>query len=174
MRTTGIIRRIDELGRVVIPKEIRRTMRLREGEQMEIFVSDTGLILKKFSGMENIADLAREYAEALYEVTNNGVMIADNDKIVGTGGAAGGCLGKTVVKAVERLFAARTIRVLTGGDVLSITGESVTARSQIIAPIVSAGDIAGGIIALSNEKTLSEPSVKHIEIAAKFFGNILQ
>ena len=79
MLTTGITRRIDELGRVVIPKEIRRTMRLREGEEMEIFVEDNSLVLKKYSSLATLARFADEVAESLAVAAGGTVVITDND-----------------------------------------------------------------------------------------------
>ena len=80
MKTTGIVRRIDELGRVVIPKELRRTMRIKEGEEMEVFVApDDTLVLKKYSPLKAMEDFCKEYAEAVYRVTGHNCLICDND-----------------------------------------------------------------------------------------------
>ena len=68
MRATGIVRRIDDLGRVVIPKEIRRTMRIREGDPLEIFTDrDGSVILRKYSPIGEIGEFAQEYAEAMHK-----------------------------------------------------------------------------------------------------------
>ncbi len=175
MRTTGVIRRIDELGRVVIPKEIRRTMRLRVGEQMEIFVGDDGLVLKKFSGIGNIAELAEEYAEALHEVTGCAILFVDTEKVVSASGDnKGGFEGASFTRAVERLLQERSVRTLTGADTVSIIGEESRARTQVFSPIICGGDMMGGIILLSDNSSIPESGYKLTEVATKFFGNLLQ
>src|SRR5690625_2791337 len=89
MRATGIIRRIDDLGRVVIPKEIRRTLRIREGDPLEIFVDREGeVILKKYSPINELGDFATEYAEALFEALQLPILICDRDEVVATAGVS--------------------------------------------------------------------------------------
>ena len=89
MKATGIVRRIDDLGRVVIPKEIRRTLRIREGDPLEIFVDREGeVILKKYSPINELGDFAREYAEALYESLGSTVLICDRDAIIAVAGSS--------------------------------------------------------------------------------------
>src|SRR6476620_11996846 len=89
MKATGIDRRIDDLGRVVIPKEIRRTLRIREGDPLEIFVDREGeVILKKYSPISELGDFAKEYAEALYDSLNQYVLISDRDTYIAVAGAS--------------------------------------------------------------------------------------
>ena len=88
MKATGIVRRIDDLGRVVIPKEIRRTLKIREGDPLEIFVDRDGeVILKKYSPIGELGDFAQEYADTLYEVMGHVACIADRDTIIAVSGA---------------------------------------------------------------------------------------
>lgn len=87
MKATGIVRRIDDLGRVVIPKEIRRTMRIREGEPLEIYVDREGeVILKKYSPINELGEFAKEYADSLHEALGHVVCIADRDEIIAVSG----------------------------------------------------------------------------------------
>lgn len=175
MRTTGVIRRIDELGRVVIPKEIRRTMRLRVGEQMEIFVGDDGLVLKKFSGIGNIAELAEEYADALHEVSGCSVLFVDTEKVVSVSGDNKAMYeGKTFSRAVERLLQERSVRTLGVTETVSIIGEENRSRTQVFSPIICGGDMMGGIILLSENNSIPESGYKLTEVATKFFRNLLQ
>lgn len=89
MKATGIVRRIDDLGRVVIPKEIRRTLRIREGDPLEIFVDRDGeVILKKYSPIGELGDFAKEYADSLAESTGHIAIIADRDVIIAVAGAS--------------------------------------------------------------------------------------
>ena len=88
MKATGIVRRIDDLGRVVIPKEIRRTLRIREGDPLEIFTDrDGGVILKKYSPIEELTDFSKEYCDSLQQVIGHVVLIADKDAFVSVSGA---------------------------------------------------------------------------------------
>src|SRR5690606_29266634 len=88
LKATGIVRRIDDLGRVVIPKEIRRTLRIREGDPLEIFVDRDGeVILKKYSPIGELGDFAREFAESLYDALGHIALIADRDVIIAAAGA---------------------------------------------------------------------------------------
>ena len=88
MKATGIVRRIDDLGRVVIPKEIRRTLRIREGDPLEIFVDREGeVILKKYSPIGELGDFAKEYADSLHEAIGHIALIADRDNIITVAGA---------------------------------------------------------------------------------------
>src|SRR5699024_2759026 len=87
MKATGIVRRIDDLGRVVIPKEIRRTLRIREGDPLEIFVDREGeVILKKYSPISELGHFATEYAEALFDALHHPVFICDRDQIIALAG----------------------------------------------------------------------------------------
>ena len=89
MRATGIVRRIDELGRVVIPKEIRRTLRIREGDPLEIFTDHDGeVVLKKYSPIGEIAAIAKDYTDSLYRTLGHVTLISDRDAIVSASGSA--------------------------------------------------------------------------------------
>ncbi|MCI7812813.1 MAG: AbrB/MazE/SpoVT family DNA-binding domain-containing protein, partial [Robinsoniella sp.] len=99
MKATGIVRRIDDLGRVVIPKEIRRTLRIREGDPLEIFTDRQGeVILKKYSPIGELGTFAKEYAEALAQGTNHVICICDKDQVIA---AAGGMKKETVGKNIS-------------------------------------------------------------------------
>ena len=89
MKATGIVRRIDDLGRVVIPKEIRRTLRIREGDPLEIFTDREGeVILKKYSPIGELGDFAAEYAESLHNTSGHIICVADRDSIIAVSGAS--------------------------------------------------------------------------------------
>jgi len=89
LKATGIVRRIDDLGRVVIPKEIRRTLRIREGDPLEIYVDREGeVILKKYSPVGELGDFAKEYADSLYEAIGHIICITDRDNVVAVAGAS--------------------------------------------------------------------------------------
>ena len=103
MKATGIVRRIDDLGRVVVPKEIRRTLRIREGDPLEIFTDREGeIILKKYSPLGELSVFAKQYAESLAQTTGHMVCVTDRDTIVATAGGAkkdyDGTMGMTSVR----------------------------------------------------------------------------
>ena len=88
MKATGILRRIDELGRVVIPKEIRKSMKMREGEELEIYTTDQEVVLKKYSELSSMVGFARSLTEAISKVTGKSVIITDTDKVIASSGKA--------------------------------------------------------------------------------------
>ena len=89
MKATGIVRRIDDLGRVVIPKEIRRTLRIREGDPLEIFTDrEGGIILKKYSPINELTGFSREYAESLQDVIGHIILISDKDAFISVSGTS--------------------------------------------------------------------------------------
>lgn len=117
MKATGIVRRIDDLGRVVVPKEIRRTLRIREGDPMEIFTNRDGeIILKKYSPIGEIDSFAKQYAESLAQVSGYKILISDRDQIIAVaGGAKKELLGKNISTQLEKLINERDNLTTEGG-----------------------------------------------------------
>src|SRR5690242_6905569 len=158
MKATGIVRRIDDLGRVVIPKEIRRTLRIREGDPLEIFVDRDGeVILKKYSPISELGDFAREYAESLFESTGHITMISDRDNIIAVSGASKkDYLEKMIGSLVESCMENRRSMLETNSsDFEIIKDSSETYTSFVVAPIIAGGDPIGTVMLVSKE-----PSVK--------------
>ena len=106
MKATGIVRRIDDLGRVVVPKEIRRTLRIREGDPMEIFTNHDGeIILKKYSPIGEIEMFAKQYADVMAQVSGQRVLISDRDQIIAVaGGVKKDKIGMAVSSQLEELM----------------------------------------------------------------------
>lgn len=176
MRTTGITRRIDELGRVVIPKEIRRTMRLREGEEMEIFVEEGRLVLQKFSTILHLKTYSDEIADSLANSANCTVLIADLDSVISAAGEKRRDYnGKNLLKQVTKLFYERIVRTLLNEDTIAVTGDDINLyKQQIFAPVIVGGDVIGGIILLSENEENTNLKLKLMELSAGILGNILQ
>ena len=87
MKATGVVRRIDELGRIVIPKEIRKTLRIREGENLEIFLDDQeNIVLKKYFALNHFAEEAKTFVDTIYHLTRHSVIITDTDKVIAMAG----------------------------------------------------------------------------------------
>ncbi len=184
MKATGIVRRIDDLGRVVIPKEIRRTLRIREGDPLEIFTDrEGGVILKKYSPIGELSDFAKEYAEALQQSIGRSVLICDKDTVIATAGAPKKeYLEKRVSEDIEKLLLDRKTILHNnkdGGKGFVISGDeedSSVYSSQIISPIVAEGDAVGAVIIMSKEPNISmgELERKLAETAAVFLGKQME
>ncbi|MDX5474847.1 MAG: AbrB/MazE/SpoVT family DNA-binding domain-containing protein, partial [Bacillaceae bacterium] len=137
MKATGIVRRIDDLGRVVIPKEIRRTLRIREGDPLEIFVDRDGeVILKKYSPISELSDFAKEYAEALFDSLGQPVLICDRDTFIAVaGGSKKEYLNKSVSDVIERAMEDRGSVLKTEEQQVAIVdGHVETIASYTIGP----------------------------------------
>lgn len=168
--TTGIVRRVDELGRVVIPKEIRRTLRIKEGEEMEVSVmNNSKIILKKYSAIKAIEDFETEYAESLYQVTGNNAIICDNDQIVACATDKNIYKSKLISGSLENVLMDRKSVYLYGADLIDLVGEAVKYKDMAISPIIYKGDIIGGVIMVS-QRGMGEGSQKLVEVAADFLS----
>ncbi len=186
MKATGIVRRIDDLGRVVIPKEIRRTLRIREGDPLEIFVDREGeVILKKYSPIGELGDFAKEYADSLHEAIGHIACIADRDNIIAVAGAAKKeFLNKPVGAAIEKVMEERKpILISKAGDHPFCKGclseeeqETCKFSSEVIAPIISEGDPIGAVIIWSKEPNvkMGELELKLAETAAGFLAKQME
>ena len=177
MKATGIVRRIDDLGRVVIPKEIRRTLRIREGDPLEIFVDRDGeVILKKHSPISELSDFAREYADALFNSLGSPVFISDRDAIIAVSGASKKeYLNKNISEHVEQIMEERTTVLETSpGTVSIIDGVQEELASYTISPIIASGDPIGTVIIVSKEESLGEVEKKAAETAAGFLARQME
>ncbi|MGN1387737.1 MAG: stage V sporulation protein T [Bacillus sp. (in: firmicutes)] len=177
MKATGIVRRIDDLGRVVIPKEIRRTLRIREGDPLEIFVDRDGeVILKKYSPISELSDFAKEYAEALFDSLGNPVLICDRDTyITVAGGSKKDYLNRSISDLVENTMEDRNTTLETQKTQVSfVDGFTEEIQSYTIGPIVANGDPIGAVIIFSKEGTLGEVERKSVETAAGFLARQME
>ncbi len=179
MKATGIVRRIDDLGRVVIPKEIRRTMRIREGDPLEIFTDREGeVILKKYSPISELSQFAGEYADCANTVLGDMVLISDTDHIIAvSGGPKKDFIEKRIGKDLEKVIQDKAPRVvLEKGALCAITADDNTSEfeSQILVPIVSQGDAIGSIVILSKDDPLGETELKAAEIGATFLARQME
>ena len=156
MKATGIVRRIDDLGRVVIPKEIRRTLRIRESDPLEIFTDREGeIILKKYSPIGEMTTFAKQYAESLSQVSGHIAMIADRDQIIAVAGGMKNAVGKAVSPELEEKTNERESVFATKKDkqFVPITRENIEEYEQeAIVPILCEGDVIGAVMLLSNNE----------------------
>ena len=175
MKATGIVRRIDDLGRVVIPKEIRRTMRIREGDPLEIYTDSDGLVIfRKYSPLGELSSFASQYAQALSAGTDLGIAITDCDHFIAAGGVSKkDIIGKSMPEEIEQIISSRQVKVFKDGA----AGVSINDKAALaVAPIIAAGDIAGSVILLANENgsDAKESDLKLIRVAASFLGKQME
>ncbi len=173
MKATGIVRRIDDLGRVVIPKEIRRTMRIREGDPLEIFTNNDGeVIFKKYSPMGEMASFATDYAAALASGTNLTVAICDRDRCIAVGGGSKkDLLEKALTSELEKIIEERrTFVAQKEDDILAFSGSAQ--HISVASPIIAAGDIVGCVVLLAadNMHSADDIDIKLAETAARFLS----
>lgn len=181
MKATGIVRRIDDLGRVVIPKEIRRTLRIKEGDPLEIFTDREGeVILKKYSPIGELSVFSGEYAESLAQSTGYIVCITDTDQIIAAAGAGRKeLLDKTVSKELGQVMAAR-VQLLAKNIEKKycriIEGQSEDYAFQAISPILCQGDAIGTVILLTKDadKKFGEAERLLVKTAADFLGKQME
>jgi len=181
VKATGIVRRIDDLGRVVIPKEIRRTLRIREGDPLEIFVDREGeVILKKYSPIGELGDFAKEYADSLHEAIGHIACIADRDNIIAVAGAPKkDFLDKPIGSAIEKVMEERKPVLINsmGEEFFPINADGETKFSaEVIAPIIAEGDPIGAVILISREQgvKMGDMELKLAETAAGFLAKQME
>ena len=178
MKATGIVRRIDDLGRVVIPKEIRRTMRIREGDPLEIFTDHEGeVIFKKYSPIGELTAFASQYAETLHKICDLSIAICDRDAVIASAGITKKEFNdKSITKEVEEIIENRVLWSVKNGDPpLAVTDYSSSWHAHCIMPIITEGDVIGGVISLSQDnKSPDETELKLIRTAAVFLGKQLE
>lgn len=181
MKATGIVRRIDDLGRVVIPKEIRRTQRLREGTPLEIYTDHEGeIILKKYSPMAELGVFAKQYADAMAQTLGQGVCITDRDTIVAVAGSPKReMIGQPVSKPLEKMIIAREYTGMQGTEKKMIPlyqGDEESYTEQIVFPILSEGDVIGAVVIFSKENRahFGETQLKAAACAAAFLGRQME
>lgn len=179
MKATGIVRRIDDLGRIVVPKEIRRVLRIREGDSMEIFTDiDGAIILKKYSHIGELGSVAKQYAESISQVSGQAAFITDKDSIIAVAGVSRkDVIGKRISKKLESIIAGRSLVRSSGRQVVNIVENEETEQTeQIICPIICEGDVIGSVIiaAKSQDKQMSGVEEKLATMASNFLGRRME
>lgn len=175
MKTTGVVRRVDDLGRIVIPKEIRRTLRIRDGESLEIFVDNETIALKKYSSMNDLNDIANDLVNTINQTLLKDVFISDRDKIISiSGNSKNKYLDKNISKYIEQKIRDREIVIEKNCiEVEFIEGVKDT-YSYIISPIIMNGDAVGSVVIFSSTEAISEIDVKLASIVSSFLGKHIE
>jgi AbrB family transcriptional regulator, stage V sporulation protein T len=183
MKATGIVRRIDDLGRVVIPKEIRRTLRIREGDPLEIFTDrEGGVILKKYSPIGELGDFSKGYTESLQQTIGHIIMICDKDSIISLSGSPKKeYLEKKVSSELEKIIEERKTVYLGDGNNKAIPlyeDEEMEGKytAQVISPIITEGDAIGAVLIISREEgqKFGSMEIKLAETASSFLGKQME
>lgn len=180
MKATGVVRRIDDLGRIVIPKEIRKVLRIKEGDPLEIFTDKEGeVILKKYSPIGELSEFASGYAETLSKTTGHIACITDKDSVIAvSGGPKKEFLEQDLSKELEQLMDDKEVYISKENNEVSIPvikndNKERKFNSQVVYPIIAQGDVIGSVILLSKDaKTkMGETEQKVVESAAGFLGS---
>lgn len=180
MKATGIVRRIDELGRIVIPKEIRRILHIRETDPLEIYTDNDGqIILKKYSPIGEMATFAKQYAESLANASGHAALIADRDQFIAAAGGYRQFLGKAISRPLDEKINNRENIVAARGErsFVPVCEEgSEEYQHEAIAPILCAGDIIGSVVLLQNDakQSMGEVEQKLLLSAAGFLGRQME
>ena len=178
MKATGIVRRIDDLGRVVIPKEIRRTLKIREGMPMEIFTDVSGgVILKKYSPVGEMSQLAQSYAETLVNLTGCAAAVCDTEQIIAVAGpVTKDLLHKPVSVQLDELVQGKRW-FLTNGENTVLAAQNMPAAAMAVFPVVSSGDAMGAVLLLKGEKSspkVSGEAAESVKAASMFLSRQLE
>ncbi|MEG1406602.1 MAG: stage V sporulation T C-terminal domain-containing protein [Ruthenibacterium sp.] len=177
MKATGIVRRIDDLGRVVIPKEIRRTQRIRVGDPLEIYVSAEGdVIFRKYSPLAELSMFAASYAEVLFKTAGMSIAIADRDEVIAASGAAKETLGKRSSAACTRIAEQRRLTVYDrNADVAAPTiCESLPLKAEAVVSILCHGDLIGAVLLCADGKQTDAHNTALLAVAAAFLGKQME
>ena len=179
MKATGIVRRIDDLGRVVIPKEIRRTLRIREGDPLEIYTERDGeVIFKKYSPMGDLSQMAGQICEAMGRNTGHIAAVCDRDTLIAVHGAQKReLLDKRCSAELEQLMELRrAYRYQTGDSMLRPTESTERYHLGAASPIISEGDLMGCVMLLleAGDEPLGEADQKLVQTVSGFLGKQLE
>lgn len=179
MKATGIVRRIDDLGRVVIPKEIRRTMRIREGDPLEIYTNNDGeVIFKKYSPIGEISTFASQYADVLHKTGGLPAVVCDRDHVIAVSGVPKKeLLERRVSHLLEDAMESRKSILHTEAEAAKVRPvEGVDRYALVCCPIISAGDVCGAIMYISGDAdvTATDAQIKLVQAAAAFLGKQME
>ncbi len=178
MKATGIVRRIDDLGRVVIPKEIRRTMRIREGDPLEIYTEKDGeVIFKKYSPVGELSDFALHIVDSLNKTTGSCVAVCDRDSVVSVSGVPKRELcEKPISEELEQIMEARQIYQRHKGDkALAVSEVTEKYSIAVAAPILAEGDVMGCVVFFNdNDTILGEVEYKLAQTVSGFLGRQME
>ena len=174
MKSTGVLRRIDDLGRVVIPKEIRKNLKIRDGESLEIFINGDAVVLKKYSFMSDLYDIVQTCNDSFYDVINKDIMITDRDKVISVS-----CNlkkkygGKDISRFISNLIEKKKTIIDNDSDYIEIIDNEGEQCKYVVSSVVVNGDAVGAVIILSNDK-INQLEEKCAVFISKFLSKHLE
>lgn len=173
MKATGVVRRIDELGRIVIPKEIRKNFRIKEGENVEIYIDDNNIILKKYSELKNVSDISSNIIDSVFSVINKDIIITDMSNIMELSSSLKNVFfNKELSVEYQNMLSKREKIIQKSSKNLCITDQIVD-YSYIVNPMIVNGDLIGSIVLLSKD-TITNNDIIVVEIITKILTKYIE
>ena len=174
MKSTGITRRIDDLGRIVIPKEIRKNLKIKENEVLEIFINNDEIILKKFSPFNDSEKVLSDYIKVINDMTGNDVIITDRDKVIlSSKRLEEKLLNKKLSEYVNDLIENRSIFLSNDMKGIEVIDNEKIKQNYYFIPFIIDSDVVGSIIMFSS-KEFDENSKSLLLIASKLLANYIE
>ena len=175
MKAIGVVRRIDDLGRIVIPKELRKTMRIKEGDSLEIFIEGADkVVLRKYSPVQNINEIVNEFVLGLYEATKSDIIITDNEQIIAVAGSIPKeLIGKKLSTYYCDRIKNRSTQVVEKPNNFEITDNFKINRPTIFKTISVYGDILGSVVIICNN-TVTDIERSLVDFSTSFFNKYLE
>ena len=175
MKTTGVVRRIDDLGRIVIPKEIRRNLRIKDGESLEIFVENEMIALKKYSSMNDLSDICKDLVNTINQTLAKNVLITNRDRVIAcSGNNKNNYIDKNISKYIEEKLKNREIVIEKDKKEVEFVEELNEQNSYVISPIITNGDVIGSVIIFSDIEKINDLEVKVATVTANFLGRHIE
>lgn len=175
MKTTGVVRRIDDLGRIVIPKELRRTLRIRDGESLEIFVENEMITLKKYSSMSDIKEISNNLVNTINQTILKNVIITDRDKVISASSNIKlQYLDKNISKYLEEKLNSREMVVEKNIHDIELIDGLNESLAFVISPIITNGDVVGNVVIFSDKEGITDGDVKLASIISNFLGKHIE
>ncbi len=180
MKSTGVVRRIDDLGRIVIPKEIRKTLRIRDGESLEIFTDNEAITLKKFSVSGNLTEVSQVLLDIVYNTIHKNILVTDRDNVIAASGELKkDILGKRISKTLEEYLLEREKNEKKGIELKQILEMDETKKEKykyVLFPILADGESIGLVLLIDNNNDLpfNEEEKKIVQIVAQFLGKYIE
>ena len=176
MKATGVVRRIDELGRIVIPKEIRKNLKIRDGESIEIFTDNSNqIILKKYSLSEDYTLIIKSYLESIYGTLKKSLLVTDRDKFrAGIGELKKEFEQKELSDVLLKAIDKRETKVVNDETSIELVNNKNFTGNYLIEPIIASGECVGLFIVLSKNEKIGKEDEQVIKVAANFLGKYIE
>lgn len=150
MKATGVVRRIDDLGRIVIPKEIRRNFKINEGDSLEIFVENNSIVLKKYSLLDDMVEIALDFVDVVFKIYGKNIIITDKEKVIAASKELNkGYYGKDLSSTIKDKIEARSEYLSNEGSLIIMEGQ--TSSSYFLIPILANSDSLGSVILIDDD-----------------------